>query len=63
MVRVGRDSHGEWYRGRGEGRGAWLCPEDCASHVQVSHLARVHRRSFEADDAAKVRELAASKRP
>jgi predicted RNA-binding protein YlxR (DUF448 family) len=41
MIRAGRDVGGQWYVGRGNGRGVWWCQEsNCSELLQVGHLAR-----------------------
>jgi predicted RNA-binding protein YlxR (DUF448 family) len=41
MLRAGRGLDGQWYVGRGNGRGVWWCKEsDCSELLHVGHLAR-----------------------
>ena len=62
MVRAGCGAEGEWYLGRGTGRGAWWCGDgDCASALTVGALARALRREVRASDLAALRALSTGK--
>ena len=58
MVRAGRRGDGQWYVGRGPGRGLWWCDApDCASALGAAHVARALRLAPSEDDVAAVRAL------
>jgi hypothetical protein len=51
MLRAGRDADGQWYVGRGNGRGVWWCREtECGAALRVGHLARALRTPVMAGD-------------
>ncbi|MHB1210100.1 MAG: DUF448 domain-containing protein [Acidimicrobiales bacterium] len=57
LVRAGRTPEGQWYLGRGAGRGVWLCANaTCGAAVQVGQVARALRHAVSASDMAALRE-------
>jgi predicted RNA-binding protein YlxR (DUF448 family) len=59
LVRVGR-SDGQWYVGRGDGRGAWFCAEGpCRDRLAVGQLTRALRAPVGDTDVAALRALVA----
>ncbi len=62
MVRAGRDVGGEWYLGRGGGRGAWWCRDgECEGSLSVRALARALHREVLESDLASLRALSTGK--
>ena len=58
LERAGRVA-GEWYRGRGPGRGLWWCRDgECGERVSVSLASRALRVALVAEDLEGWRELA-----
>ncbi|MBW4078542.1 MAG: YlxR family protein [Acidobacteria bacterium] len=57
LVRAGRTPEGQWYLGRGPGRGVWMCANaTCGAAVQVGQVARALRHAVSASDVAALRE-------
>ncbi|MHB1088608.1 MAG: DUF448 domain-containing protein [Acidimicrobiales bacterium] len=57
LVRAGRTPEGQWYLGRGPGRGVWWCANaTCGAALQVGQVARALRHAVSASDMAALRE-------
>jgi predicted RNA-binding protein YlxR (DUF448 family) len=51
LHRAGRNTDGQWYVGRGNGRGIWWCKEsDCGTLLRVVHVARALRTAVPASE-------------
>jgi predicted RNA-binding protein YlxR (DUF448 family) len=62
MLRAGRGVDGQWYVGRGSGRGVWWCKElDCSESLQVGHLARALKSAVREADLEDLRALVGGK--
>lgn len=59
LQRAGLDDRGQWYLGRGDGRGLWWCREgECASGVDLARASRALKRALRAEDVQGLREVA-----
>ena len=59
MVRAGRDRGGQWYLGRGVGRGIWWCLDaGCGRNLKAPHVTRSLRAAVSEGEVESLRVLA-----
>jgi len=59
LHRAGRSPEGQWYLGRGGGRGLWWCRDTpCVGSLSVSQVARAMRTTVTVGDLEELRQLA-----